>query len=167
MIIIGIDPGSHKTGYGIIKKHQDEIKLIECGCLITPRDQATQQRLKILNNSLTRLLNKHKPQVAAVEDIFFFKNHKTAVKVSQARGVILLALAKKNIPVHEPKPLEIKRALTGYGRADKSQIQKMVQYCLKLQKLPKSDDAADALAAAICCAYNLNYAQKIKNKAIS
>lgn len=157
MIIIGIDPGSHKTGYGIIKKKKDEISLIEYGCLMTPRDQTTQQRLKILNNALTQLLNKYKPQVAAVEDIFFFKNYKTAVKVSQARGVILLALAKKNIPVQEPKPLEIKQALTGYGRADKSQIQKMVQYCLKLPALPKSDDAADALAIAICCAYNYNY----------
>lgn len=162
MIILGIDPGSHKTGYGIIRKNKDEIKLIECGCLLTPRDQATHQRLKILGNSLNRLLNKYKPHLAAVEDIFFFKNQKTAVKVSQARGVILLMLAKKNIKVQEPKPLEVKQALTGYGRATKCQVQKMVQYCLKLKAPPKPDDAADALATAICCAYNYNYSRKIK-----
>lgn len=162
MIIIGIDPGSHKTGYGVIEKNKDELRLVECGCLITPRDQTTAQRLKILGNALNRLLNKHRPHLAAVEDIFFFKNQKTMVKVCQARGVILLTLAKKNIPLHEPKPLEVKQALTGYGRADKSQVAKMVQYCLGLDKPLPSDDAADALATAICCAYNYRYAKKIK-----
>jgi len=163
MMILGLDPGSHKTGYGIIKNDANDFSLVDYGCFITSTKETTAQRLCCLEKALTNLLKKFSPDLAAVEDLFFFKNHKTAVRVSQARGVILLALAKKNIPIQEPKPLEIKQALTGYGRAEKCQVQKMVAHFLKLEKPIKSDDAADALAAAICCAHNYNYLTKLNS----
>jgi len=161
MLILGLDPGNHKTGYGIIRSDADNVSLVDYGCFITSAKETTAERLYCLEKALTSLLKRFPPDMAAVEDLFFFKNHKTAVRVSQARGVILLALAKKNIPIQEPKPLEIKRALTGYGRAEKCQVQKMVAHFLRLEEPIKSDDAADALAAAICCAYNYNYLNKL------
>jgi len=154
MIILGIDPGTAATGYGIIKKNR-ELKLIEYGCIKTAADLKTAERLKELHNQLNNLIKKHKPNIVAVEDIFFFKNLKTAVKVSQARGAILLTAAKFKIPVFECTPLQIKQAITSYGRAEKIQIQKMVKTLLNLKEIPKPDDAADALAAAICCAHTI------------
>lgn len=161
MIILGLDPGSHKTGYGIIRNVADNDSLVDYGCFITSAKETTAERLHCLEKALTSLLKRFPPDLAAVEDLFFFKNHKTVVKVSQARGVILLVLAKKNIPIQEPKPLEIKQALTGYGRAEKCQVRKMVERFLGLKEPIKSDDAADALAAAICCAHNYNYLNKL------
>jgi crossover junction endodeoxyribonuclease RuvC len=153
MIILGIDPGTATTGFGIIKKNK-ELKLIRYGCIRTAKNLTSAERLKELHNQLSDLIKKHKPSMAAVEDIFFFKNLKTAVKVSQARGVILLTAAKLKIPVFEYTPLQIKQAITSYGRAEKIQVQKMVKVLLNLKEIPKPDDAADALAAAICCAHS-------------
>lgn len=154
MIILGIDPGTAATGFGVIKKNR-ELKLIEFGCIKTPTSLTTAERLKELHNQLSKLIKKHKPDIMAVEDIFFFKNLKTAIKVSQARGVILLSAAKSKISVFECTPLQVKQAITGYGRAEKIQVQKMVKMLFNLKEIPKPDDAADALAAAICCAHTI------------
>ena len=152
MIIIGIDPGTAKTGFGIIKKtKKKEIKVIDYGCITTAPGLSDGERLKILNNELNKLIKKYKPTILAVEKLYFFKNLKTAMPVSQAKGVILLTAAKKKIPVYEFSPLQVKMAIVGYGRADKKQVQKMIKVLLNLNEIPKPDDAADALAIAICC----------------
>ena len=156
MIIFGIDPGTAITGFGIIKKN-DELELIEYGSIETSISLTTAERLKKLHDQLNVLIKKYKPDAVAVEDIFFFKNLKTVIKVSQARGVILLTIAESKIPIFELTPLQIKQAVTGYGRAEKIQVQKMVKILLNLDKIPKPDDAADALAAAICCANTKKY----------
>jgi len=152
MIIIGIDPGTATTGYGIIKKENDNLKMIDYGCIKTEQKFSTAERLEQIDQQLTKLIKKHKPQKMAIEDIFFFKNVKTVIKVSQARGVILSRAAQMKILIDEYTPLQIKQAVTGYGRAEKIQVQKMVKLLLNLKEIPKPDDAADALAAAICCA---------------
>lgn len=155
MIIIGIDPGTATTGYGIIdyqKKKQVQLNCIDYGIIQTQAKEDVGSRLKSLNFDLNEILKKYKPDMAAVESLFFFKNLKTALPVSQARGVILYTLAKKNVPFVEYTPLQAKTAVTGYGHATKAQVQKMVMKILNLDKVPKPDDAADALAIAICCA---------------
>ena len=151
MIILGIDPGTAITGYGIIED-DNNLKMIDYGCITTTTDYSTAERLHILDKGLLKIIKKYKPKKIAVEDIFFFKNVKTAVKVSQARGVILSRVAKTKIPVFEYTPLQMKQAVTSYGRADKNQVQQMVKLLLNLKEIPKPDDAADGLAAAICCA---------------
>lgn len=150
MIVIGIDPGTATTGFGIIKKTRGENKVVDFGCIITKPGMPDAERLKILSNELNKLLKKHQPKVMAVENIFFFKNLKTVMPVSQAKGVILLAAAKKKIPVYEFSPLQVKMAVTGYGKAEKKQVQKMVFNLLNLKEIPKQDDAADALGIALC-----------------
>lgn len=155
MIILGIDPGTAITGYGIIEKKKDVLKEIDYGCIKTTKDFSTAERLYQINQQLAKIIQKHKPDKIAVEDIFFFKNLKTVIKVSQARGVILAQAAKTKIPVIEFTPLQIKQAVTSYGRADKNQVQQMVKLLLSLKEIPKPDDAADALATAICCANSI------------
>ncbi|MFH0906981.1 MAG: crossover junction endodeoxyribonuclease RuvC [bacterium] len=156
MIILGIDPGTAITGYGIIKKTADKLKIIEYGCIKTEPDLSTSERLYKIDQQLIKLIKKHKPQRIAVEDIFFFKNLKTVIKVSQARGVVLCRAAQMKMQVMEHTPLQVKQAVTGYGRADKNQVQKMVKIILGLEEIPKPDDSADALATAICCANSIN-----------
>lgn len=156
MKIIGIDPGTAIIGYGVIDSGR-KLELIDYGCIKTSADLSTADRLVILNKELEKLLKKYKPDAAAVEDIFFFKNLKTAIKVSQARGVILLTIAHLKIPVYEFTPLQIKQAVACYGRAEKVQVQRMVKTLLNLKDIPKPDDAADALAVAICCAHSIRY----------
>jgi len=150
MIVLGIDPGIATTGFAIIEKTKKENKVIDFGCIITKPGIHDSERLKILSNELNKLIKKHQPKIMAVENIFFFKNLKTAMPVSQAKGVILLAAAKKRIPVHEFSPLQVKMAVTGYGKAEKKQVQKMVFKLLNLDEIPKQDDAADALGIALC-----------------
>ena len=152
MIIIGIDPGTAITGYGIIENKAGELKAIDYGCILTKPSLTTAERLKETDSKFVKLIKEHKPEKVAVEDIFFFKNAKTIIKVSQARGVILFRASKMMIPVFEHTPLQVKQSVTGYGRADKNQVQQMVKAILKLKETPKPDDAADALAIAICCA---------------
>lgn len=151
MIILGVDPGTAKIGFGIIKKTK-KLTHINHGLITTPADLSTAERLNKLNKDLSALIKKYKPDIIAVEDIFFFKNLKTAIKVSQARGVILLTAIKSKAKIAEYTPLQIKQAVACYGRADKVQVQKMVKTLLELKEIPKPDDAADALAVAICCA---------------
>jgi crossover junction endodeoxyribonuclease RuvC len=157
MIILGIDPGTAIIGYGLIEKEEkgQKLKAIKYGCIKTSKDFTTAERLKILSDELDALIKKHHPEIVAVEDIFFFKNLKTAIKVSQARGVILLTIANANLPVAEYTPLQIKQAVACYGRAEKNQVQQMVKRLLGLKEAPKPDDAADALAVAICCAHSI------------
>jgi len=155
MIILGIDPGTATTGFGLIEKNKSNLKLLKYGCIKTSVKLSTAERLNVIYKELNSLIKKSKPDIVAVEDIFFFKNLKTAIKVSQARGVILLTIAKSKIPVAEYTPLQIKQAVACYGRAEKVQVQKMVKYLLGLKELPKPDDAADALAVAICCGHSI------------
>jgi len=161
MIILGIDPGIAATGYGTIRTSDkqrainNKLKCLGYGVIQTDPQFSSGERLKRLNNELDKLIKKYQPDILAVENVYFFKNLKTAMPVSQAKGVILLTAAKKKIPVYEFTPLQVKMTIVGYGRADKKQIQKMVKVLLNLKEVPRPDDAADALAIAICCAYSL------------
>lgn len=150
MIILGIDPGIADTGYGIIEKKGDALKLVECGSIQTKAGVPLSKRLHALWGELGGLIGRHQPEVAAVEELFFAKNTKTAIAVAEARGVALAVAEASGCRVREFTPLEVKQALTGYGRADKRQMQAMVKTILKLGAVPKPDDAADALAVAIC-----------------
>lgn len=155
MKILGIDPGIAIIGVGLIDYQNKKASLCAYDCLRTKKSADAAQRLADLFDELSKLLKKYRPDLIAVEEIFFFKNLKTVIGVSQARGVILLAAAKQKIKICEFTPLQVKQALTGYGRAEKKQIQQMVKNILSLKEIPRPDDAADALAIAICCAHSL------------
>ncbi len=146
-IILGIDPGTTRIGYGVIEKDGPNLKHLEYGCL----NINTASRLLSTREELFKLIKKYNPTRAGVERIFFAKNVKTVMAVSEARGVIMLCLQEKGILINELTPLEVKQWITGYGQANKEQIQRMVKLLLKLEVIPKPDDAADALAIAICC----------------
>jgi crossover junction endodeoxyribonuclease RuvC len=150
MIILGIDPGTSRIGYGVILVDHPAISLIEYGCLEIEKKRKKEDRLPAIHNHTNELISKFKPDCAAMEKLFFQNNQKTVMAVSEARGVIYNACALNAIPVNEYAPLQIKHAVTGYGKADKKQVQKMVQLLLNLAKPPFPDDAADALAIAIC-----------------
>ncbi|MFH1841242.1 MAG: crossover junction endodeoxyribonuclease RuvC [Candidatus Nealsonbacteria bacterium] len=155
MIIIGIDPGTANTGYGIIQtisKPKGDFECLDYGLIKTSPLLNPGERLKKIHSDLSVLLNKYKPAALAVEKIYFFKNLKTAMPVSQAKGVILLTAAKKRVPVYEFTPLQVKMGIVGYGKAEKKQVQKMIKLLLRLEEIPKPDDAADALGLAVCCA---------------
>jgi len=147
--VLGIDPGTARMGYGVVRG-DTEYELLDFGCLTTTTDQPPEQRLLTLYRGLHALVERHQPQVVAVERLFFSRNVKTALAVGQARGVALLAAASNAVPVAEYTPLEVKQAVTGFGRADKDQVQRMVQALLQLPAPPRPDDAADALAVALC-----------------
>lgn len=149
MKILGIDPGYAIIGYGIIDTEKPNM-LIDYGAITTPKEQSLPQRLDAIDGSLKFLFEKYKPDVVAIEELFYFKNQKTVIQVAQARGVIILACQKYCGNIYEYTPLQIKQALTGHGRAEKAQIQYMVKAILNLPCIPKPDDAADALAVAIC-----------------
>lgn len=150
--ILGIDPGLADTGYGVIEKTKSKLTVIDFGCIKTKAGTPEEQRLLEIHESLQQIIKKYKPDILAVERLFFAKNVKTAMSVSQARGVIILAAGENKLELIEYTPLQVKQALTGYGRASKDQIKEMVKIILNLARPPKSDDAADALAIAICCA---------------
>jgi crossover junction endodeoxyribonuclease RuvC len=150
MIVLGIDPGTAKAGYGIIKIYKKKPRLVNYGCITTPKGMTPELRLKEIFNQIVLLIRKNKPSVLALERLFFNRNAKTVTAVGRATGVIMLAAAKARIPVYEYMPLQIKSAIDGYGRASKRNIQKRVLEILQLDEIPKPDDAADALAVAIC-----------------
>ncbi|HMA58872.1 MAG TPA: crossover junction endodeoxyribonuclease RuvC [Halanaerobiales bacterium] len=160
MIILGIDPGLATTGYGVIKKKGNSFELIAYDTIKTSPDQTDVDRLSNLYEELLLLIDKYEPEHIAVEELFFNKNVKTAIRVGQARGVILLAGSQKGIEVAEYTPLQVKQAVVGYGRASKNQVQQMVKALLNLDNIPKPDDAADALAISIC--HGHSYASKEK-----
>ncbi|OQA70794.1 MAG: Crossover junction endodeoxyribonuclease RuvC [Parcubacteria group bacterium ADurb.Bin247] len=148
--VMGIDPGTATTGYGVISAENKIFNCLEYGIIGTSSKWKTEDRLNKINNDLSILIEKHQPNVLAVESLFFFKNAKTIIPVSQARGVILMIASSKQIPVYEYTPLQAKMATVGYGRAEKKQVQEMVKILLELDTIPRPDDAADALAIAIC-----------------
>ncbi len=150
MIILGIDPGVAKMGYGVIKKIKGSIECLAYGVIETDPSLLPEKRLNKIYLNLIKLINLYKPSLLVVERVYFFKNLKTALPVSEAKGIVLLAAARKKIAIKQITPLQVKMGVTGYGRADKKQIQKLVKEILKMKELPKPDDAADALAAAIC-----------------
>lgn len=147
--VLGIDPGIALMGYGLIEDGIDRFSTIDYGCLSTSARQATPERLLVLYQGLTDLIEHHQPSEVAVE-LFIARNLKTALAVGQARGIAILAAAKKGLPVYEYTPLEVKQNVSGYGRGSKEQIQEMVRIQLGLDCVPQPDDAADALAVAIC-----------------
>lgn len=154
MIIIGIDPGYAIVGVGVVEYKGNKFRPIEYTAITTPAGMNTVDRLKKIYDEMTMLIDKHKPDSMAIEELFFNSNQKTVINVAQARGVILVAAANKGLPVREYTPLQVKQSVTGYGRADKKQIQEMVKLILHLNVIPKPDDAADALALAICHAHS-------------
>ncbi len=158
MIILGIDPGIADTGYGVIDTANNTTRMITYGSIKTKAGMPLPQRLELLYQELQTIIATYTPEHIAVEELFFAKNTKTALTVSQARGVILLLAQQSHAIVREFTPLQIKQALTGYGRADKNQIQQMVKMLLKLKEVPKPDDAADALAIALCAAQTTHFA---------
>lgn len=150
-IVLGIDPGIADTGYGLIRiKLGQEPECLAYGSIKTRKEEALSSRLKVLSLELSKIIKKYKPQVAAIEQLFFNKNVKTAFTVGQARGVVLLTLADLGLKVLEFTPAQVKQGVCAYGQADKKQVQKMVKILLKLKEIPKPDDAADALAIALC-----------------
>lgn len=160
MRIIGIDPGIARTGWGIIEAQKSNLKVQSFGCIETHSSISLPERLNILFNELQQVITQEKPQALSIEELFFNTNAKTALIVGQARGVVLLLAAQQNIPVTVYTPLQVKIAITGYGRAEKSQIGQMVKVLLKLPSVPKPDDTADALAIALTQAFT----SKLKTK---
>lgn len=154
MRIIGIDPGTAITGFGIIEINGNKFEVINYDCIRTPAQDSLDQRLCMVFNEIDRLLELYRPEHFAIEELFFNKNVKTALAVGHSRGVAILAAARKGLPVFEYTPLQVKQAVVGYGRAEKAQVQFMVKTILGLQQVPKPDDVADALALAICHAHS-------------
>ncbi len=162
MLVLGIDPGTATTGYGLVRAFPDgRHEAVDYGVLLTPAKTPLAERLLMLHDQLQALLRKHAPDGAAVEKLFFQRNVTTAMSVGQARGVILLTLAQHGLNVAEYTPNEIKEAVTGYGSAGKAQMQRMVQMLLALETVPKPDDAADALAVALCHAQHMRWASRV------
>ena len=152
MRILGIDPGTGRLGFGVIDAHAGKLTLVDAGVITTPAHTPTNERLEDIYDSLTEIVNTTKPDRMAVEKLFFARNVTTAMSVAEARGVALLVGQKARLVIDEYTPMQIKQAITGYGKADKKQVQEMVRLQLGLKETPKPDDAADALAAAIMCA---------------
>lgn len=161
MVILGIDPGTATTGFGLIEylpshqRGQFKMQFLSCGCILTPKESLPAERLQTIYKELGVLIKKYHPQIIGIEKLFFCKNNKTAMAVSEARGVILLSSIEHKLPVLEFTPLQVKMAVTGYGKAEKKQVQKMIQVLLRLDKMPTPDDAADALSVAVCLANSL------------
>ncbi len=150
MIVLGIDPGIATTGYGVVREERNgDFTALTCGVIETPKTDPLPKRLNALHQRLRDLIVEWKPAECAVEELFFAANAKTAIVVGQARGVILLTIYESGTPIHEYTPLQVKQAVSGYGQADKRQMQEMVRILLRLATIPKPDDAADALAIAV------------------
>lgn len=151
MLVLGIDPGTAITGYGLVRETEEGgLVLVDCGVITTSPDQPLPARLQIVYRGLSDIAREHRPDAAAVEELFFSRNARTALSVGHARGVTLLALADAGLPIYEYKPLQVKQAIAGYGGADKQQVQQMVTMLLNLESVPQPDDAADAVAVAVC-----------------
>lgn len=155
MKIFGIDPGLAIVGYGLIDVDKDNIELLASGSIQTCKNCKDEERLLDIFNDLCTLIEKYKPDCASIEKLFFFKNQKTIIPVAEARGVILAALQKYNIPIYEYTPMEVKQVLTGHGRASKKEVESMVRLTLETDTFPKLDDTIDAIAIAICHQRNL------------
>jgi len=157
MLILGLDPGTAIVGYALLDKNKNKLSSVEYGCIKTNSGTAAGERLVCIEKELKKIIKLFKPREAAIEKLFFLNNIKTAMAVSQARGVMLYALSKLELPTFEYTPLQVKLTVTGYGKASKMQVQRMVKGILGLKELPYPDDAADALAIAICHAYQYKF----------
>ena len=164
MKILGIDVGLATTGYGIVEKNNSIVKYLAHGTILTSKYDDIPTRLHSLYSDLKNLINKEKPDIAGVEQLFYFRNTTTIITVGQARGVILLALKDNMCPILEMTPLQVKQFISSYGRANKKDVQEMVKRLLHLDFIPKPDDAADGLAIAICTSFMKNYDIAFKNK---
>ena len=162
MIILGIDPGFAITGYGVINFEGNKFKVIDYGAVTTESSMVLPNRLNSIFNELSLVIEKNKPDVCAIEELFFNKNVKTALTVGHGRGVAVLCAAKSNIDIYEYTPLQVKQALVGYGRADKNQVQQMIKIILNLSEIPKPDDVSDALAVAVCHAHSYKLGSEFK-----
>lgn len=151
MRILGIDPGTGILGFGVVDIKNNQPVCVDAGVITTPAKQADAKRLHTIFQDLNDIISQHKPTVISVEKLFFSQNVTTAMSVAQARGIVLLLAEQHQLELYEYTPQQIKQAITGYGKANKQQMQEMVRIMLKLKETPKPDDAADALAAAICC----------------
>lgn len=168
MRIIGIDPGYAIVGFGVLEYTGNSFEIVEFGAITTTPDMCFESRLKTIYTDMCYVLDKYKPQQMAIEKLFFNTNQKTGIDVAQARGVLLLSAVERDIDISEYTPLQVKQSVVGYGRAEKMQVQEMTRQILRLKETPKPDDAADALAIAIChghCAHSSVYLNKIKEKA--
>ena len=150
MKILGIDPGYGITGFGLIEAHQGQYRLLQCGAITTPAGMDFPARLEIIYNDMRQLLEVTKPDTVAIEELFFGQNVTTGIGVAQSRGVILLAIRQAGLEVFSYKPMQVKQAVVGYGNATKRQVQDMTRRILQLETMPKPDDAADAIAIALC-----------------
>jgi len=162
MLVLGIDPGTATTGYGLVTETPDgNLKVIDFGVILTPAEMPMPERLLILHERLNEIILLHQPDNGAVEKLFFQRNVTTALSVGQARGIVLLCLAEAGKPVAEYTPTQVKQAICGYGGADKHQVQEMVRALLGLVEIPRPDDAADALAIAICHLNSSSFNEKV------
>ena len=150
MRILGIDPGYGITGFGLVEAQRGQFQLLRCGAITTPAGMDFSARLEIIYEDMRQLLEMAKPDVVAIEELFFGQNVTTGIGVAQSRGVILLAIRQAGLPVYQYKPMQVKQAVVGYGNATKHQVQDMTKRLLRLQAMPKPDDAADAIAIALC-----------------
>jgi crossover junction endodeoxyribonuclease RuvC len=162
MRVLGIDPGTAITGYGVVDYIKGKEKLVDYGTIRTEAGVEMPSRLFRIKGELDKLLQEYSPQIVAVEELFYNRNSKTVISVAQSRGVVLMTSAAAGLPVAEYTPLQVKQAVVGYGNADKRQVQLMVQRILKMSDIPRPDDAADALAIAICCLHSYRLARIIK-----
>ena len=161
MRIFGIDPGSERTGYGCVETDFTRHLLLACGAIAVPSSASFPDRLLHIHQRLSMLMREHRPDCVAIENLFYAVNVKSALKLGHARGVAMLAAVEAGVPVVEYTPAEIKRAVVGYGRAEKAQVQQMIKVILHLEQPPQPHDAADALAVAICHAHSAAFAKKI------
>lgn len=162
MVILGIDPGTATTGFGIIRQTKNQPELVDFGVISTKKINTDAERLKILADDLIELIKKYKPDAVGIEKLFFTTNQKTIMTVSQARGAVLLVCQTHNIPILEFTPLQVKSFICGYGKAGKKQVQYIVQKTFKLKSPPKPDDAADALAIALCAGHHFTKSLRIR-----
>jgi len=164
--VLGIDPGTATTGYGVVQEQDGQLELIAYGVITTPAGQPLPARLQTIYRELRALVRKHRPAAGGVEKLFFSKNVRTAMSVGQALGVTLLALADAGLDLGEYTPLQVKQAVAGYGGADKRQVQEMVRALLDLEEVPRPDDAADALAVAICHLHSMRLQSILSHHAV-
>ncbi len=161
MIILGIDPGIATVGWGVVKYEKGTFKYIDCGTITTPSGMRVERRLFFIHLALGDIIKRFTPDEISIEELFFNTNQKTAINVAQARGVILLTAEENKLPLFEYTPLQVKQAMVGYGRAEKKQVMEMTRVFLHLDSVPKPDDAADALALAVCHGHTRS--SKIRN----
>jgi len=157
MLILGLDPGYARAGWGVIDQAKNKLAPVAFGCLETKAQMSHAERLKKLQDEIKKIIAKYQPDALAIEELFFFKNLKTALQVAESRGVILATVFDCRLPIYEYTPLQIKQAVTSYGRADKNQVQQMVKLILGMKTIIQPDDAADAMAVAITCAHSTSF----------